>query len=34
MHYWRRNNALQTLGVPWSVAAGPPRAWRALFLLQ
>ena len=24
MHYWRKNNALQTLGVPWPAAAGPP----------
>ena len=26
MHYWRRNNALHTLGVPWPAAAGHPRA--------
>ena len=24
MHYWRRNNALQTLGVPQPQAKGPP----------
>ena len=23
MHYWRRNIALQTLGIPWPAAAGP-----------
>ena len=24
MHYWRKKNALQTLGVPWHAAVGPP----------
>ena len=24
MHYWRRNNALQTLGVPWPALLDPP----------